>query len=369
MKCFAVFNSELYFGGFFDPPAAGTGDVFKLGKWDGSQWSKVSGGVTVSLTQKTYTMAAYKGELYVGGNITTINGLNINRIARWDGNSWKNVGGGVTGGFIPQVRAMAVFNNELYVGGDFTFAGGVPASYIARWNGTQWDSVAWGIGNIIFSMVADTISNVLYVGGNFYNAGGIPVNYVAKWDGTSWSNIGSGGITVSALAMAMYDNKLYVGGYSTTGTITDTLLAEWDGVQWSKVTGPNETVSSLTVFNNELYVGGYFDKVNTTTVNYIARYNASVGIDDIQKKEIEYLGDNIPNPFKNTTTIPYYVPQRSEGVIKVYDIIGELVKKVEVSSNSRQVEISLEGFAEGTYLYSIEIDGVLMQSRKMVIAE
>jgi len=136
----AVHGNSLYFAGLFDPPGAGTGDVFHLGVWDGTKWDKATGGVLGSLTQQIYSLASYNGELYAGGNFNSIGGINVNRIARWNGSNWQGLIGGVTGGF-GEVRAMAVYNGELYVGGDFTNASGISANYIAKWNGTQWDSV------------------------------------------------------------------------------------------------------------------------------------------------------------------------------------------------------------------------------------
>jgi len=43
-------------------------------------------------------------------------------------------------------------------------------------------------------------------------------------------------------------------------------------------------------------------------------------------ESIEYLGNNIPNPFKNTTLIPYFVPTGSRGIMTITDINGKPVQ-------------------------------------------
>lgn len=367
--CFSSYNNELYAGGSF-LNMGGVTNSFKIARWDGSTWYSAGNTTIGSNTEYITSMAVYNGALYAGGNITTMGGVNVYRIGKWNGTIWSNPGGGVTGGF-GLINCMAVYNNQLYVGGSFSYAGGVLSQYIARWNGTQWDSVGSALSALNdepFSMVVDTISNVLYVGGSFTMAGGMPAKYIAKWNGTNWSSIGNP-ITQGAIVMEMYHNELYVGCVSAHAQVADTIIARWNGDNWYHVQGPNNTVSALEVYKDTLYAGGDFTMVGTTPANYIAKWfspdNTSV---KEKKSEVEYLGNNIPNPFNNSTFIPYFVPTGSKATLKIYGSNGEPIKTYIVSEGSNKLQVSLAEYSNGLYFYTLTIDdGRIIRHKKMIL--
>ncbi|MBI4931197.1 MAG: T9SS type A sorting domain-containing protein [Bacteroidetes bacterium] len=81
-----------------------------------------------------------------------------------------------------------------------------------------------------------------------------------------------------------------------------------------------------------------------------------------------FLGDNIPNPFNNTTTIPYTLPDGIEkAFINIYDITGKLISAYEVSSINNKLTISSGDMENGVYLYKLESNGQTFGSRKMII--
>ena len=107
---------------------------------NGTSWSKIGGGGKRT-TGTIYALAVYNGNLYVGGEFTSMYGTsNTNNIAEWNGTSWVALGTGVTGG-TGIVKSLAVLNGDLYAGGNFTTAGGNTASDIAEWNGTSWSAL------------------------------------------------------------------------------------------------------------------------------------------------------------------------------------------------------------------------------------
>ena len=79
------------------------------------------------------------------------------------------------------------------------------------------------------------------------------------------------------------------------------------------------------------------------------------------------LGQNIPNPFTSLTKIPYYIPQNSkQAVVQVYTITGQLVKTINVRSfGEGTLELQTNGLSNGQYTYSLEIDGRLIETKKM----
>jgi hypothetical protein len=76
----------------------------------------------------------------------------------------------------------------------------------------------------------------LYVGGKFTTAGGVSASNIAKWNGTAWSALGSGitgsntGSNSQVTSMAVYNGELYVGGdFTTAGGVSANYIAKWNG--------------------------------------------------------------------------------------------------------------------------------------------
>ncbi len=81
------------------------------------------------------------------------------------------------------------------------------------------------------------------------------------------------------------------------------------------------------------------------------------------------LEQNIPNPFDRTTTIPFVLLEQSRVRLFVTDIQGRTV--AELLSGDRgagryEIIFDPSGLAGGTYLYSLEVNGVI-QTRSMTI--
>ncbi|MBK9639471.1 MAG: T9SS type A sorting domain-containing protein [Bacteroidetes bacterium] len=247
-----------------------------------SRIRRISGGIVYPFGNgiqngQVRCLQEYNGELYVGGNFTTVDStINANRIARWDGNQWHAIGTGVTGG-LPSLYAMAKYNGELYVGGNFSSINGFPSQNISRFDGVSWDSLNAGVSGFIFSMLVDSINDVLYVGGAIGSAGEIPTPCgVAKWDGNNWSAVGTEPIELDPKTMIMYKGKLFAGGVTKGLNSMGQMvfqMAWFDGQNWNPVcdTMDGGEIQSLCVYQDELYVGGYFKMINDSALHGIAR--------------------------------------------------------------------------------------------------
>lgn len=81
-----------------------------------------------------------------------------------------------------------------------------------------------------------------------------------------------------------------------------------------------------------------------------------------------YLSVNTPNPFNNSTKIEYYLPVYSKGAasLTVRDINGSLIKTYNLSKGGNgQIVVDNLKNSSGTYVYSLEIDGKVVDSKKM----
>jgi PKD repeat protein len=235
-------------------------------------WSALGSGVGTQPAE-VMALAVYNGELYAGGYFTLGTGGPGNYIAKWNGTSWVSLN---TGGMNDEVFSFAVYNGELYAGGWFTVAGGTPASYIAKYNGTTWTAVGTGMNNNGYVYALGVFNNDLYAGGDFLNAGGTLANRIAKYNsGSGWSTLGSGlsnGANATVRAFAIYNNQLAIGGsFSLTGGVTANRVSLWNGTTFTGIGIMNGTVYTLCTFNSNLFAGGIY----SSPASDIAQYNGT----------------------------------------------------------------------------------------------
>jgi hypothetical protein len=84
-----------------------------------------------------------------------------------------------------------------------------------------------------------------------------------------------------------------------------------------------------------------------------------------------YLKQNIPNPHKGSTTIPYYVPQGA-GIAKVVltSAKGQVLKSLAINGlGEGQITIYVGTLPAGSYNYSLWIDGRQVDSKQMLIVK
>ena len=82
------------------------------------------------------------------------------------------------------------------------------------------------------------------------------------------------------------------------------------------------------------------------------------------------LKQNYPNPFNSSTTISYALSFRSYVNLNIYDINGKLVTSLvnEIQkSGEYKINLNCSDLSSGIYIYRIETNQGVSQSRKMVV--
>lgn len=94
------------------------------------------------------------------------------------------------------------------------------------------------------------------------------------------------------------------------------------------------------------------------------------GYNNSKYKSIEsaiVLKQNIPNPLSDVTKIEYEVPAKiSSATLIIFDMNGKEIGNYPVSGKGN-IAIDATGLANGTYTYSIIVDGKNLATRKMVV--
>lgn len=83
-----------------------------------------------------------------------------------------------------------------------------------------------------------------------------------------------------------------------------------------------------------------------------------------------YSLSSAPNPTSGSTTIRYTYPGTvGHAYLTVTDLTGKQVKRVDLKTNGgNSVNLSLDGATAGTYVYSLELDGRVVESKKLMLA-
>lgn len=83
------------------------------------------------------------------------------------------------------------------------------------------------------------------------------------------------------------------------------------------------------------------------------------------------LFQNTPNPFTQATTIEYYIPaQASNATIYVFTLNGVLMQSLPITAFGHgQITINASSLAAGMYIYSLVIDGQIVDSKRMILTE
>lgn len=275
----SVYNNELYVGGCFD--SVGKIKSKYISKWDGEKWTSVGKGLKQGY-RGVEALVVYKGELYAAGDFTIINdSTEVEHIAKWNGKEWLPVGNGKADCVHPYMTALCVYKDELYAASLFDSIGGIKAKNIARWNGVKWDSVGNGVNYTIIALAV--FKDELYAGGICNEEDGPSV----KWNGTKWNYLSNEKINFTEVqSYTTYQSNLLVGGTfgryiggsaGRTGINPFNHIAKYDGTSYSAfdegINDDEASITSMEVYNNELFVGGKFDFPSGKKANNIIKWN------------------------------------------------------------------------------------------------
>jgi hypothetical protein len=82
------------------------------------------------------------------------------------------------------------------------------------------------------------------------------------------------------------------------------------------------------------------------------------------------LFQNFPNPFNPVTSISYALSQAGQVELSVYNLNGQLVKRLvdgKQEKGANKVEFDAGDLTSGLFIYSLKVDGRTVQSRKMML--
>jgi hypothetical protein len=93
--------------------------------------------------------------------------------------------------------------------------------------------------------------------------------------------------------------------------------------------------------------------------------------DSPEKPSAARLYQNQPNPYHQTTTIKYFLPETAASArLKVFSAIGsEVFSKELIGKGGGEVKLSAQQFPAGIYVYQLIVDGRIVDSKKLILSQ
>ncbi|HVX27622.1 MAG TPA: hypothetical protein VHB70_14825 [Parafilimonas sp.] len=200
----------------------------------------------------------------------------------------------------------------------------------------------------------------------------------------------------SVLNDAVQDNNAtWIAGQKITGTNKNMFLYKIDNTNGSavyrdSVINSNAAINKIAVLDggttypdsNHIAVTGFknnsANKFQPQNLSYVTRiYTPQFTPVFSEAKYLKpyvtgmVLSQNNPNPFSNTTTINYFIPQQfSSAKIIVTDKNGNTLKAINISGGGKgSVKIDASTLAGGAYEYSLYVNNKLIDTKQMISAK
>ena len=316
VSALAVSGDDLYVGGDFAQTGDGSltalGNIARYDTTAGTWYALPNKGLTYESGYGSVRALTVSGDdLYVGGGFTqtgdgSLTGLGS--IARYDttAGTWHALPNqGLDVSIYGGVSALVVSGGDLYVGGVFEQTGDGTLTELGSIARYDTKAGAWhrlpNLGLNRFGSIRALVlsGDDLYVGGEFNRTGDgalTDLGNIARYDTTAgvWHALPNKGLLRSDImgdsveTLIVSGDDLYVGGnFDKTGDGSlkdlgriaryDTTAGAWHALPNK---GLNYDVYALAVSGGDLYVGGWFSRTgdgSLTDLGRIARYDTTTG--------------------------------------------------------------------------------------------
>lgn len=322
--------------------AQNPGDLDLTFNSDGVNYSGGANSTVSSIVQQS------DGKILIGGDFTSYNGTEVNRIARLNGDGSLdgsfNPGTGATG----SVQGIAIQpDGKILIGGNFTSYNGTSVNRIVRLNADGSIDAGFNLGtgpnSSVFSIILQPDGKIL-IGGNFTSYNGTPISRIARLnaDGSLDTSFNPGtGFNNSTLSIALQpDGKILVGGnFTSYNQIPRNYLTRLNADGTLDTSFDPGTVAILTVNavalqqDGKVLIGGSFISVNQSTFHRIGRLNSDGTMDT----------SFIPGTAVNNTVLS--ITPQPDGKI----LIGGVFNAYGSTSRNRIARLNADGTLDSSF--------------------
>jgi uncharacterized delta-60 repeat protein len=139
----------------------------------------------------------------------------------------------------------------------------------------------------------------------------------------------------------------------------------------NSVYGTNYLRSCLPLSNGDILAAGFDYTSNSGDYVVVKLTQNPTGVEyqNSIKPTDFVLYQNYPNPFNPTTKISYSIPERSNVILKVYDVLGNEVANLVNEEKDRgvySINFDASALASGMYLYRLQA-GSFIETKKLIL--
>jgi len=211
--------------------------------------------------------------------------------------------------------------------------------------------------------------------------------YLFKKENTYWiekqkltPSDGSYGKDYFGASVSIWQDYVVIGVPGDDSSSGSAYIFNSDGISWierSKLIATDRIKNdifgvSVSIAENDLIVGVAGDDDNGENSGSAYIYtNFVVGVEN-DESEIPLsfsLDQNYPNPFNPSTTIRYSIPQYSNVVIKVYDVLGNEIETLvseDKSVGTYEITWYAQNLPSGIYFYQLKSES-FVETKKMLL--
>lgn len=108
--------------------------------------------------------------------------------------------------------------------------------------------------------------------------------------------------------------------------------------------------------------------VNNAADSISVLINYNIGVSGIKPAAANYSISNIaPNPAKESVTLNYDIKNAQNASVKIYNMIGNLVKTVQLDNVANSAKIDVSTLEEGMYFYSVMVGNKAVKTSRLII--
>ncbi len=334
-------DENIFAGGYFGK--AGSSEAYHIAQWNGKEWQSLGIGVGGIHGAHVRDLAIAGDYLYVAGYFSKVGDesnfdIPANSIARFNLSTrkWDAPLHGVEydEGIPGMIYDIETQGNKVVIGGEFTHAGGQSAHNFTILEGLEFKNPGPSADIEGLVNAVEIVNDQILIGGHLVYENQ-KVFGVLKWTGDRWQQICDHVLGIEKGDLFVTDIEPFrngfiaVGYFNKAGDKSLNNIAWFDGNDWLDVGGGIYSgVSDIIVVGNRLYFSGA-DVITSNGANGIGLVEFVFNEEATPVDEFLPIDNNLsvyPNPFRNSTTINYFVKYNAEVNLEVYDISGKRIR-------------------------------------------